>query len=246
MSFDLESALRAHYQHDHQEWDVLLNRWVAGELNAHERERFENHREDCPECAALLREYRMMQPVWDATEPSKRFRWALWSGIGIGAIVPAVAMLAVLFVVRSDESSFSPKGDFVFELGVKRNERVFRAQPETRYQEGDQVGFFLTNERSGYLSVSFIEQDGAVQSLFPADELSLAPVGEGASQRLPAGAELDPQTACEWIVALYSTAPVHKQRLAERLEEAYHRRSGCTLDLEPLSPFSARVFEVRE
>ena len=127
-------------------------------------------------------------------------------------------------------------------VAIARADQRFVAQSGERLEEGDRLGLFYSTEEPGHLAVFAVEANEPPVQLFPSDEERSAPIVTGQDLALPNGVLVGPGERCEWIVAVFSDAPLLMSDMAELLARAPRR--GCQLLVEIPEARRVRVFSV--
>jgi hypothetical protein len=109
-----------------------------------------------------------------------------------------------------------------FKVGVLRGTERFFVEPDGTLEAGDQLGFFYSASRAGFLTV--IDRDETGRLTLLTDALAIAP-GEAVS--LPDGAELEPGKGCDWLVAVFSDRPLDRARVEAAVRAAPQVSERC-------------------
>jgi hypothetical protein len=238
---DIERGLSAYYtrfDRDRCADAVALARYAADDLSAAERLEFEDHFNQCSECRADLESFTSVADIWDAGEPAPEGILArllgFWSlprlALAASAAVLALVLVLVPFGPREKERVLVPKGTWQLHVAAERSGHTFRVQDGSILQTGDQLGFFYTAERPGYLMILYADEEGEIVRLFPALKPQSAIAAEGKNIRIPDGAELSPGEGCEWVLGLFSDQPFTGDQAREAVGRMLGERKGCRLD----------------
>lgn len=248
--------------------DLLLERWLAGELAPDEQRPLAAHLEACTpcrlrhaelreeqrRCAAELPPFPALPRAARATEPqrtratplrARRSRW-LASGSALAA-----AAAALLFISRSsdpptqDDSSLRSrtKGSPA-SLGwvVRRDGRVFTGRPELPVRGGDTLRFTVTTRERVYVAVLGLDAHGRLDAYYPSGE-HMAALEPGEQRPLDGAVELDATPGDERLYAVFCPRPepVPALRLAvERDPSAPSLPEGCSVERWVLSKEPSR------
>jgi len=238
---DMEHRLSSYYTRFDQGRctdTVALARFAADDMTADERLEFEDHLNQCSGCRADLEDFASVAEIWDAEEPSPEGIGArllgFWSlpRLALAASAALLALVLVLVPVgpREEERILRPKGTWQLHVAAERSGHTFRVQNGSILQTGDQLGFFYTAERPGYLMILYADEEGEIIRLFPALEPQSAIADEGKNIRVPDGAKLSPGEGCEWVVGLFSDQPITGDQAREAIGRMLGERKGCRLD----------------
>ncbi|MCK6547641.1 DUF4384 domain-containing protein [Myxococcota bacterium] len=240
---DLESLLRAHY-HDlrapasideHSELSLLATALTPS-----------------PPADVVRRAARLMSQdpglaeavllISGRAQPRPRRAWL----VPVTAFVAAAAATLVLVVmpgrsVHEDAgASLTPKGAAdTFDVAVQRGDERFRAHPGDHVVAGDRLGFFYTSERGGYLAVIGVDERGNATALHPASGPWSAAIEPAEHTALPSGAVVEAGERCDWIVAIFSDAPLPEAEVRAAL--ARSPRSTETCIFQPQVPGARAV-----
>ena len=119
-----------------------------------------------------------------------------------------------------------------FIVAVARGAARFVAEPLTRIETDDRLGMFYTTTRGGYLMVLSRDRSGKVLLLHPSGSEMSAPIVVGENISLKEGAIAEPGSGCEWIVAVFSDAPLIFKEAAEAVESGRPSDRECGLDIQ--------------
>jgi len=132
-------------------------------------------------------------------------------GRTLGALAAGVLGALVLsqFLLRtSSERPLHLKGGDALAIGVKRAGARIELKRQESIRVGDEVGFFYTAARAGYLAILSVGEDGTNTVVFPAQADQMAFVEAGAGQPVSDGAVAEAAEGCEFVVALFSDEPL--------------------------------------
>lgn len=141
----------------------------------------------------------------------RRPRWAGLAAVGAGLALAAGALVAVLPAgVDSESHGFTARGGQGLDIvRTRAGATVPREQP---IQAGDQLQVGLFTEDGGYISVTTLQDDGAVSLLAVG-----VPVTRGTFYRMQGRIALDGYTGREWLVVEQTDAPPSTIALEERV-----------------------------
>ena len=114
-------------------------------------------------------------------------------------------------------------------VAVERAGKVFTADYLDTLKTGDRLGLFYTASAPGYLAVLSRDAKGDTAVLYPSGKAVSAPVQAGEKKSLPDGAVVDEGSRCEWIVAVFSDAPLSLEKLRHIVANAKATDSQCRL-----------------
>ncbi len=243
---NIESLLKDHYRYspsDHEAEEILLSRYVAGDLNMEERHKFEQHLTTCAQCGQLMRDYKGSEDAWAPPSLMQRIQDFLFSASSkrrYGAIAIAGVAVAMLVLVLRPASevprdsvgklgSLRAKGGFSLHIAAKRAAQVFRIQDGDRLQDGDQLGFFYTSQQRGFFTLFHLDEVGVITRLVPAASETMLALDPATQAALPDGAILSAGTGCEWLVGFYAQQAIPYQRMIDSLKTSLDHRQGCSL-----------------
>lgn len=136
----------------------------------------------------------------------------------------------------SDRSDLQPKGtpDSTDDLtvAVLRNGQRFRLQPQDDLRIGDQLGFFYTSTTPGYLALFIAGPGTDPTQLFPTSGGHSGPIPTATQAALPDGAIMQSEDGCEWIIGVFSSAPLALDALQMQI-------AAALAQTEPLAPAPA-------
>jgi hypothetical protein len=237
---DIERRLSSYYARFDQGCGdtVALARYAADDLTAAERREFEIHLGLCSDCRADLEVFTSVEEIWDAGEPAPEGIidrllgfWTL-PRLALAASAAVLALILVLVPLGppEEERILVPKGTWQLHVAAERSGHTFRVVDGSVLQTGDQLGFFYTAERPGYLMILYADEEGEIIRLYPALKPHSAAAAEGKNIRIPDGAELSPGEGCEWVVGLFSDRPLTGDSAREAIGRMLGERKGCRLE----------------
>jgi len=175
-----------------------------------------------------------------ARQRKNKRRW--WSILAPVILVPAAA--ALLLAVKPDllapgighPGATSIKGGLVVETYIKRGDKVFPAVDGQDFIQGDRLRFAYSNDRSGYLLVFGVDDQGTIFPYYQEDVLVGTYAEAGARVLLPGSVELDGYKGWERIYAVWSDVQLRddvvRSSVARSLAAAGNDvRRATTLDL---------------
>ncbi|MBL8955353.1 MAG: DUF4384 domain-containing protein [Myxococcaceae bacterium] len=218
--------------------DVELARHLANELSAAEAADFAQHVARCADCAATLDDVTDTRGVWAAPAAAvlafpRRVRLFVAPALALAAAL--LAFVATWLVPAPASDRLVPKGvaSWSLDLAVQRGGQQFLAPSGARLQKGDQLGFFYSSDRDGYLTVFYADAVGAPVRIFPARGDASAKIAAGEKVRLSDGAVLDDGSGCEWAIGVFTPAPLSGEKARELVSAMLGGRQGCTLGAAP-------------
>jgi hypothetical protein len=248
--------------------DLVLDRYVAGELDEGARHELEAHASACQACRDLLEERRAQARVYAEApalpsravealarvESERPARWwsrpRLWVpglAAAVAAGLVAVVVLRHGLVQPGEGDGVRLKGSFALSAFVKRGEAVEPARSGEVFHPGDAVRFAYTSDRNGYLAIAGVDAKQVVSIYYPVEprEAVAAPAGQGV---LPGSTILDETLGPETVIGLHCPRAFPITALSQRARPiADALRAGK--DPGPLLPHGAcRVarFELRK
>jgi hypothetical protein len=234
--------------------DLVLDRWLAGELGPDEVERVERHIVQCARCAARNEAVRASKAALPPELPDAIVakakasehhphvatvhplrRWA-------PQLATALAMAAALVLfVRTREPAPDPigvgertKGGPRIAFHVRQGGGIRAGATGDRLSPGDQVQFSYSARDRAYLAIVSLDGGGHASVYYPSDDSDrAAPIEPGVDVTLPQSTVLDETLGPEKVFALFceravSLAEVRKQLEVEPAQPP--RVEGCTLD----------------
>jgi hypothetical protein len=186
--------------------DLLLDRWLAGELAGHpEGEPVRSHLGQCPACSDRLRGLQQepaLLPPPVAPRPARRASaaWFPYAAVtGLGAL--AVSVVMFLHARPAVQPGLRAKGDLQLEVVVRRRDGHSEAvMPGDALAAGDLVRFLVSAD-GGFPFVIGLDAAGAVSPYFPTAGVPL-PLPAGRSQVLPGSVVLDETLGAERFLLL--------------------------------------------
>ncbi len=131
----------------------------------------------------------------------------------------------------SDEMAVKGSADSFF-VGVSRGPHRFIADPLDRLEVGDRLGMFYSAEMSGRLMVVNRDASGEISLLYPAGGKASGPVSAGKEISLSDGALVRDGSGCEWIIAVFSDAPLLFSDVTGAVKQAETDDKTCKIKLE--------------
>lgn len=217
---------------------------LAGGATPGQIERAAEHLRACASCAAATQALHDLDrgpaPV-PAPPASLAERARVWVGrpVSWAAAAACAALLvgtAVFLQQPTDaarEIEFAVKGEADhIDVAVQRKGQRFRLRPPGQLEDGDQLGFFYTAQRPGYLTLFDLRASGEASLLFPRHAPRSGAIAAGSEIPLPDGGTFTPAPGCEWLVAVFSDRPLAIETEAGALRAAA-TASGPGCDLQP-------------
>ena len=148
-----------------------------------------------------------------------------WVPIAVGAAV-ALGITTTVTIKRvnggDDENYVGIKGGPGLEVVAERGGKQFPLKPGTALQPKDKVRFLVNAAGSKYVMIASKDGAGTFTVYYPYNGPQSAAVG---GRELPGSVELDEVVGKEWLVAVFSDAPV-KAEAVKSLMEAGAREKG--------------------
>src|SRR5581483_5975492 len=113
-----------------------------------------------------------------------------------------------------------------------------------KLKAGDQLGLFYSAASDGYLIVLYADDHSPPTRIFPARQETSARIAPGQNVRLADGATLAEGQGCEWLVGLFTRAPLPAAEADALVQKMVARRQGCALDAPPGAQVEAQVVVV--
>ena len=246
-SGQLEQALGEHYARFDQNRCVHgegLAGYLAHDLPATERALFETHLEACEECRDDLNAARELEGIWDETQARKGSVLDRWLGLSLGlrwsaAAAGLVLVVAVVWLTAFGQGTPGPerlaiKGGWKLHVAAVTEGQTVRVVSGSKLATGAQLGFFVSNDRPGYLMILYADEAAEIIRLFPAKANWAAPLEPGHERRLPDGAVATPGSGCEWVIGLYSEKAFSYQEARLAVGRMLKARNACRLARESL------------
>jgi hypothetical protein len=215
---------------------------LAGGATPGQIERAAEHLRACASCAAAtqaLHDLGSSPAPAPAPPVSLAERARAWVGRPVTwAAAAACAALVVGTTVflptdAAREIEFAVKGEADhMDVAVQRKGQRFRLRPPGQLEDGDQLGFFYTAERPGYLALFDLRASGEASLLFPSDAPRSGAIAAGSEVPLPDGGTFTRAPGCEWLVAVFSDRPLAIETSSAALRTAA-AASGPGCDLQP-------------
>lgn len=240
-SAELEADLMTYFARAAQDAsctrDVELARYVARELNGAEADAMAKHVESCRDCQALADDLAATAHAWKPEAgplaPLLKFP-RLVRIVAAPVLALAAALIAFVWTGRGPDDRLTPKGSaWSLELAVQRGGQQFRAPSGATLRTGDQLGLFYSAGSDGWLTVLYADDHGEPTRIFPAREQGSAKIAAGKNLPLRDGAVLGEGQGCEWVIGVFTKAPLSAARSAELVKQMVSSRHGCTLSSPP-------------
>jgi hypothetical protein len=220
--------------------DLVLDRYLVGELDEAARRELETHAAACEACRGLL-EARREEVRRFAEAPSlpsravatlgrleqerarrgSRVRALLLGGLAAAAVA---SLLAVL-VLRGDllrpggegRDVLRLKGSFALSAFVKRGENVEAARSGERFHPGDALRFEYSATTAGHLAIVSLDAKQVVSLYYPVASARTAPAPAGSKLLLPGSTILDETLGEETVIGVHCPRPFELATLRARL-----------------------------
>lgn len=105
-------------------------------------------------------------------------------------------------------------------VAVMRDGVAFRASAGARVVEGDVLRLFHSSRAPGFLLVVNVDAAYERTVLLPHEGERSAPIAAGAEVALPGGALVGEGSGCEWLIAVFSDAPLAVDAVDAAIAEA--------------------------
>ncbi len=219
-----------------------LVQYLAGELQAEQREAVSRHLEQCPDCRQKLAESEANAAAYSADEEQhlEQLRQRLsgepertpvrptWLRLApaTGALVAAAALL--LFLLPALEQKPEPpageeirfKGTMAFEVVARRGNRQFRVLSGTELRNGDALRFVVTAAAPGYLTVFSLDASGNLAAFYPdsdpARDRAPLRLDRAGRHELQGSIILDDSRGDEALVIAFSAEPFDRSQVHAR------------------------------
>jgi hypothetical protein len=217
---------------------------LAGGATPEEIERAGEHLRACASCAAATQALHdldrgpapALAPPASLTERARAWvgRPVTWAAAAAcAALVVGAAVFLQQPTDAAREIEFAVKGEADhMDVAVQRKGQRFRLRPPGQLEDGDQLGFFYTAERPGYLALFDLRASGKASLLFPRDASRSGAIAAGSEIPLPDGGSFTRAPGCEWLVAVFSDRPLAIETSSAALRNAA-AASGPACDLQP-------------
>jgi hypothetical protein len=213
---------------------LLLERFIAGEIDENGARQVTEHCSTCAECSDYLTSLKTARRQFQAEYPFSRFMraatpaarqpWyeALLDGLRRPALVPAYGFIAVFLIMSPilyvkyfqapSQREIAFKGDDGLSFLLKRNGRVSDCTTRDTLYPGDQIQVLYTCSKHGNLSLLSVDAHGAISWYHPDrnSPVCSVPVKPG-KNGYPSGIQLDDSPGQELVIALFSSAPLSKE-----------------------------------
>ena len=221
---------------------LRFDRLIAGELEALEAERLEQHATSCTRCRAVLAAQRLGHAEHSAELPAavrgrvverKRGRgWLRWSA-------PVLAAAAALLADRAWPAPMA--GTLTDEVRTKGSALRFYVLHDglvrpgsdgERVEPGDRIQFTYTSDRDAYLLIASIDAAGNASAYY-ADAERAAEIAAGSGVALARSTLLDATLGPETVYALLCAQPISVAPVLAALQRTPERAPavpGCTVE----------------
>jgi hypothetical protein len=251
--------------------DLVLDRYLVGELDTSLRHDVESHTEGCSRCRSLLEERREQARLFSAapTLPSRaaatlaRFEnerpapwWSRPRTWATGFAAAAAAGLVAVVVLRggllhpgSEEiGSVRLKGSLALSAFVKRGETVERARSGEVFHPGDALRFAYSTEHDGYLAIASVDAKQVVSVYYPVEHDRAAAIPAGVGKLLPGSTILDETLGLETVIGVHCLRPFAVADLRQRAQPILTvlREGKDAASLLPQRDCRAARFELRK
>jgi hypothetical protein len=127
-------------------------------------------------------------------------------------------------------TALSVKGDSdgLF-VAVQRGVSQYTLQPMDTLRAGDVIGLFYSAKTEGYLAVFGLDSRRDITLLYPSNHSRSARIPPADRAPLSDGATVKGGKGCEWLVGVFSDAPLDLNEVAETLRQGTNGRERCDL-----------------
>jgi hypothetical protein len=212
---------------------VDMARYVASDMTVQEKAEFENSLNQCPSCQEDIATFESLEEIWSEKKlPSRSlsFRWSpAWI---LSACATTALILVVMFFASTStdkKGRLQPKGIWQMHVAAQRNGANFRVENGSMLEVGDQLGFFYSARKPGYLTIMYTDQSGQIVRIFPATADNSAFIEPGDRVRLPDGAKVSTGQGCEWVIGLFSKNNLSDKMSQEIITGMLAERDKCRL-----------------
>jgi ferric-dicitrate binding protein FerR (iron transport regulator) len=203
-------------------WDACssalqFDRYLAGEMDPPDAERFRAHAGACARCASVLSELR--EESKERLPPLRVVPFPRRSLLPVRVLAAAAGIAAaasLLLVMRPASTGLKGSG-FSLSMYVEHQGEVRRAGPGETLAPGDSVRFAVSSPLDVFVAVLSLDANGHGSIYFPAGGRAQR-VQAGADVPLPLGTRLDATVGEERILGLFCASPVELEPLREQLE----------------------------
>ena len=203
-------------------WDACssalqFDRYLAGELEPADAERFRAHADGCARCTSVLNELRheaneRLPPLRVVPFP-RRSRFPLRA---LAAAAGIAAAASLLLLVRPAGTRLKGSG-FALSMYVEHLGEVRHAGPGEMVAPGDAVRFAVSAPDDVFVAVLSRDANGHGSIYFPAGgRAERVPAGNDVA--LPLGTRLDATVGDEQVLGLFCASPVELEPLRLQLE----------------------------
>ncbi|MBN1962455.1 MAG: DUF4384 domain-containing protein [Deltaproteobacteria bacterium] len=225
-----------------------LSATLSGVAKPEDIQIVDEHMKQCHECTQTISEWRALtksnQPIFSQLSSFTLFvrqhiKFLSFTFVGAMAIFFALSIWhqdLLEHIYPKDTQNFGQiamkGGDDTITIAVQRGTERFSLTKNHNLQDGDQISFFYTTTKDGYLALLSVEQTGNTSLLFPIDSQLSAQIRKGANIALPHGAIIEKQTNCEWIVGVFSDQPLKLSSiLVTARQAALQSNNDCQLPI---------------
>jgi len=196
---------------------LQFDRYLAGELEPADAERFRVHVDGCARCPSVLNELRdgakERLPPLRVVPFQRRSRFPLRA---LAAAAGIAAAASLLLLVRPAGTRLKGSG-FVLSMYVEHLGEVRRAGPGETVARGDAVRFAVSAPVDVFVAVLSLDANGHGSIYFPAGGRAER-VQAGNDVALPLGTRLDATVGDEQVLGLFCASPIELEPLRLQLE----------------------------
>jgi hypothetical protein len=229
---------------------LLIEKYSAGDTDAHESRCIGEHCKTCRECAdyldVLKNDRRQFLAVHSFArfkqncEPVRRRPWyeILGNALSRPSLIPAYGCLAVILLLvpmiylkgmkhaaPADEITF--KGGNALSFLLKHNGSVSVCAPFDTVHAGDEIQVLYSMSRNGYISLLSVDSCGTISWYQdPQSPQYSLPVKPGHGKPFPAGIQFDDSKGGELVIALFSDAALSRYAVQQWIKGSVGKTSA--------------------
>jgi hypothetical protein len=239
----------------HEEEIESLAKVITGVADEETRGRVDRHLESCAECREVLVTLQWAdspategpdvgseRPRQDKRASSAGLRWVAVSAAAAMILGFAWLLSTLGEKTAPTDSRMGLKGtDDNLTLVVGRGASRYVLKPLDTLETNDQIGLFYSTLRDGYLLVFALDDAGETSLLFPAGGAQSAPIRTGDNLSLPDGALVEAGSGCEWIIGVFSDAPLRVSDVTRAIENRKRTDGRCGIEIKVTAARTVKV-----